>query len=283
METMTVTKTYTLPAGQNYISSFDLIYTTIYMVKREGILHEPNSSSDPNRTHTYSPAEGRIYFPLPGNENGERVFVMFKKTSFQQEPSDICAPPNILMPSLPDGIANLPYNFSSLISGSKPLNIVINTKPDWMTIGISVMQSLVVGGIPDADGTFLVEFDVFNECGVDSISQEIIIAQNQNNIQVIANGNYKKITAVTGISFIVSEGVFPLSGGNSVMGVHGGYTGIISVQVVASTFGFPYPLYLRLSKNGTLIESLPVTTTGSYAFSSQIFLDTDFIQIALTI
>lgn len=275
---MTVSRTYNV-IGQ-VVQAPELSFTEIYSVSLDGLGLE-QYTDNPNRSYIYNSSLGKITFPIPG----EKAHVIFKNSSgIPTDPTGVCVPPVVTSPTLPNGRVNVDYLFSFIVAGSSPLSVVVNTKPDWMDVTLNnVFKSMKLSGTPTDAGTFTVDFEVQNECGSDGHSQNIEILDNPNNLQISTTGNYKKIISVTGISYIISEGSFPMIGTSSVMAVHNGYAGVITVTIAASSFGWPYPSYLRLSKNGSLLESLPVSASGDYSFSSQTFLSTDFIQISLTI
>ena len=83
---------------------------------------------------------------------------------------------------------------------------------------------------------------------------------------------------VTPVFYSISTGAFPLSPTQEVTGTHNGFSGVISAVVTVGTT----PNYLRLEKDGALVACRLVTHSGTFAFSSQTFLNTEECRVILT-
>lgn len=270
-------KTYNGSEGVNYIESSELAFTTIYAVKRTGLLHEKYISGNPNRTHVYDSSLGRIYFPSNFNPGGEKVYVLFKETSTVPPVIPVCVQVSIAG-TLPNGVIGVPYNYSFALSGSEPFAISAITKPGWATVALS--GSLVtVTGTPDTDTTETIEFTVTNcSAGTETINQSFVVVDPAVVMSVTnAATSGVFITSLGGISYTIQSGSIPVGSSQVLSVVHPDYTGVIGLGITGVTF----PLSLKLYKNSVLLETLPVTGNGGYIFASQSYLTSDLIQILL--
>lgn len=272
---MTVSRTYTMPAGINYVESSELIYTDIYLVKREGVQHDRYLSGDPNRRYMYSQAEGRIYFDIAANPPQEKVFVIFKRSSLLPDPP-VCVPVTIEDAPLPDAVQNVSYSAAFALGGTAPFTIYIISQPSWATVEVSLFGVVTVMGFPDVAGPETLEFEVTNCGGTVSVSKTFTTIANSENIFFVS-GSFSRITSVTGIPFTVTSGGFPVYLSNTAAGVHNDYTGEITVSVTSIIF----PRTLRLYKNEVLTESISVTSNGTYSFASGSYVEGDVLKIYL--
>jgi hypothetical protein len=269
---MTVSRSYTMPVGQNYVESIELIYTDVYMVKRGGVQYDRYYTGDPNRRYIYAPAQGRIYFDISAPID-EKIFVLFKRT-FADPP--FCVPVAVSDSTMPDAVVNVSYSKSFPLSGTPPFELIVINKPSWADVEVSLGGVVTVMGFPDVAGPETLEFEVTN-CGPTvAISKMFTTIANTENIFFVS-GSFSRITGVTGIPFTVTTGSFPVYLSNTASGIHNDYTGDISVTV--STIIFPRTL--RLYKNEVLMESIAVTANGTYTFSSASYLESDVIKIYL--
>lgn len=271
---MTTSKTYLMPAGLNYVESSDILYTTIYVVKREGTQYDKYVSGSANRKYTYTASEGRIYFQTAASENGEKVFVLFKKTSFVPGPiPGVCDAVIINSSTLPDAVVDVPYSESFNLSGTAPFNLTINDTPSGLTPSITG-SVFTLSGTPDTEGPANIDVDITNCEGAhsDSFAQSITVYGPTANFFVsnLATAGVA-ITKVIGLPRSILTGTFPIHYLSGVTGVHADYSGIVTVFVT----GIMFPFNLLLYKNAVLLESIPVTTDDSYSFAEQDFLSTD--------
>jgi len=274
---MIKSKTYNGLEGTNYIQAAELAYTTVYAVKREGLLHEKYNTGDPNRTHSYDSSMGRIYFPLNFNPGGEKVFVIYKESSAVPVVIPVCENVSI-SGTLPNGVIGSPYVYSFFLSGSTPFAISGITAPAWATVELS--GTLVdVYGTPDTETTETIEFTITNcSSGAQTINQSFDIIDPAVPMYVnnaATSGVF--ITSVGGISYVILSGSLPVGSLQSMSVVHPDYTGIIGVGIT----GVIFPISLKLYKNSVLLETLPVTGPGGYIFASQTYLSSDSIEILL--
>lgn len=286
---MIKSKTYTTTPGLDYIQDAELAFAQIYIVKREGIQYDRYISGGvTNRTYIHNASLGRITFLTTFNSSPiEKVFVLYKSVNGTEPetPPGVCVPPTLYTASVPDGVANVYYEIPFFITGARPFNLTIHNRPDWMTVVINALGVLRAYGTPTEAGTPLLNFEIGNECGSIGFSQNLNILPNSNNFLVTVLGTSKRIYGVTGLSFTITDGGFPVFGSGTVTGVHEGFIGVISVDVAGTTggFGVSYPQKLQLIKNSVVLQELPISGNAVYSFSSQTFLSTDFIQISLTI
>jgi hypothetical protein len=268
-----------MPAGTNYIGSSDLVYTTVYLVKRDGVQQDKYISGDGNRTFIYTPSEGRIYFSSEANPDGENVFVLFKKTSFIPDPiPGVCTGVTIEDSDMPDAVVNVSYSKAFPLNGTAPFTLNVIQKPTWAAAHISLGGVVTVMGFPDVAGPETLEFSVSNCSGITDgpLLKTFTTLANDDNLFISAP-SISRITSVTGIPYVISSGSFPVYLSNSIAGIHNDYTGVINVTVSAIIF----PKTLRLLKNEVQQEAIAVTSNGSYAFASASYLSTDIIHIIL--
>ena len=278
---MTVSKTYNAVAGTNYIENSDLFYTKVYAVKRTGIQYDLYDTTE-NRRYNYIPSQGRIYFPFVF-ETDETVFVIYKTTSFVQYPiPGVCAQVSYIpVLSMPNGLTGSNYSYSFLFFGSLPFNLTNIVKPSWATVTASTSIPIVtISGTPTVAQTEAVSFDISNCNGAytDSVSGSFqTLSPASNNIFIDRAYSYNRVMSVTGISFLITSGNMPAILAPNVTGVHGAYTGTITVKYS----NIPFPRTARLFKNAVQIQTIPVPSAVTVVFSSETYLSGDTIQILL--
>lgn len=274
---MIASKTYTGLEGTNYIQGPELAMTTVYAVKREGVLYEKYISGSSNRTHVYAPSEARVYFPINFNAGGEKVFVLYKETSAVITPVPVCVQVSVAG-TLPNGIVGVLYSYVFSLGGTAPFSLT-DVVAD-AEANVSLSGSLVtVSGTFTSTGTKNIQFTVNNcSAGTETVNQSFDILAASSAITITNNSaSGVFITAVGGIPWTLYTGSFPLGYPSSIGGVHGAYTGVISVTISGMVFTY----VLKLYKNGSLLQAFPVNTNTTHNFASQIFLSTDTIQIVL--
>lgn len=274
-------KSYTGLEGTDYIESNDLVLTDIYSVKRSGVGYDKNAPGDSSRMYIYHPALGRIYFQNEFNAGGEKVFVIFKQTSTTiGDIPGICNPVSIPSQSLKNGIVGRLYNSSLLVSGSSPISHNVDDKPAWAEVTFTIERVLQVTGIPDAAGVYNFEI-TFNNCGgPETINTSMTVYEATSNLNVATTGFTQRITNITGITYTIISGSFPVRQGTfppTMDAVFDDYTGVINVSVSGITF----PKTLYLYKNAVVQEAIPVPSNGTYTFASASYLSTDNLQIIL--
>lgn len=268
---MIKSKTYNIVGNQ--IQASELAYTTIYVVKKDGI-QQDLYGSDPNRSYSYEQALGRISFFT----SGEKAFVIYKESSpIVGEVIGVCIPPSITSSIMPIGQVGIPYNYSVLLLGSLPRLLENIVKPAWATVAMNGLTSVKVTGTPDTETTETVSFDISNGCGVASFNRSFAVVTDVINFNVFSY-LFSSIQSVTGLDYLILSGSYPTSGTVQIQGIHTGYTG--TIEVVVDNIAFP--LKLRIRRNGALLQTISVPTNGTYTFSSQTYLSTDIIEISLT-
>lgn len=276
---MIASKTYTGLEGTNYVQAPELAMTIVYVVKREGLLYEKYISGSSNRTHVYAPSEARVYFPTNFNTGGEKVFVLYKETSAVIVPVPVCVQVSF-SGFLPNGIVGVPYSYSFYLGGTAPFAISDITAPAWAAVALDPSGTLVnVTGTPDAATTELIEFTVTNcSAGSQTFNQSFDIAEVETKLYIsnISSGGVL-INSASGFSYVILTGSFPLAYGTGITGVHGAFTSVITLNIT----GIIFPQTLSISKNGSLLQSISVTTDGNHNFSIQTFLSTDLLEIVL--
>lgn len=278
-------KTYNGQAGLNYIQNADLAFAKIYAVKREGIQYDKYVTGSTNRTYVHQDSLGRINFLNVFASGGEKVFVIYKPISGTEPetPPGVCVPVSYTPSVLETAKVGSSYTRAYLLTGSPPFILNVTEKPDWSyvflyTIGIFTEKTYVrLEGTPTAEGTEDIEFQVSN-CG----GSPITVTDSFTVLPAVSNFSVSKvfiskINSVTGIEYLITSGTFPMTGVMTLTGVHGDYTGTISVNISNILF----PLSLRLLKNGVELEVKPVPSNNTYVFASQSYLTTDNIQIIL--
>lgn len=275
---MIKSKTYYGAEGLNYIEASELVYTTVYLVKRSGIQHDRYISGDSNRTHIYSRPLGRIIFPNTFNSGGENVFVIYKDPSSSDDPiPGVCVPVSNAGLSPKSGQVDIPYLHSIPLSGTPPYTLSNIDKPDWAAVAPFATYFVRITGTPTAAGNFAVSFDITNGCGFDSYEGNIYVRENTDNFFVERAYYYTTIHSINGIDYTITNGFVPNTGFQNASGYHEAYTGVISVRVIGITF----PLTLRLLKNEVEVSTVAVPSNGTYPFSAQSFTVDDQIKIIL--
>lgn len=274
---MIKSKTYNIVG--NYIQASELAYTSIYVVKKDGLQHDLYGTafgSDPNRVYSYDSAAGKITF---GTE-GEKAFVIYKESSPVGGPiPGVCIPVTIEDSIMPDAIVNVSYSKSFPLNGAAPFTLNVIQKPSWAAVEISLFGVVTVMGFPDVAGPEVLEFSVSN-CGgsTSPLLKTFNTLANSNNL-FVSTSSFSRIDSVTGLLYVITGGSFPVSVFSGVLsGIHDAYTGTITASVSSVIF----PRSLRLQKNGVTLESIAVSSNGLYVFASQSYLSADIIQIQLT-
>lgn len=72
------------------------------------------------------------------------------------------------------------------------------------------------------------------------------------------------IDNVTPSVYLISEGAFPVSTGNSISGLHGSFSSALGVEISS----YSTPITLQLYKNGLLEQSINVFSNGTHTFSA---------------
>lgn len=278
---MTRSKSYQLAAGLDYIESNDLVMTTIYLVKRSGTQYDKNGVGDSSRMYIYNAPLGRVYFQTEGNPGGEKVFVIFKQTSTViGDIPGACNPVSIPTQTLKNGIVGRAYNSSLLISGSAPISHVVDSKPAWSEVTFTLDRILQVTGIPDAAGPYNFQFSFDNCGGPETVNYSMTVYDATSNLYVSTTGFTQRINDITGITYTIISGSFPVRQGtfpSTLEAIFSDYTGVINVNVSGITF----PKTLILYKNAVVQESISVTSNGLKTFASASYLSTDNLQITL--
>lgn len=274
---MITSKTYNGLSGTNYIQKPELAFAILYVVKRGGIQYDKYISGSSNRTYIHEVFSGKIFFDVPfDTPTPETVFVMFKSPSVFPE----CSAVSIPVQSLKNGIVGRSYSSSLLIFGTSPKTLNVLEKPTWATINFTLDKILKVTGIPDAVGEFDFQFE-FDNCGGPQIFDYTInVYESTSNLSVSTTGFQQRITDITGITYTIISGSFPVRQGTfppTMDAVFDDYTGVINVSVSGITF----PKTLYLYKNAVEQEAIPVPSNGTYTFASASYLSTDNLQIIL--
>lgn len=273
---MIKSKTYNGQAGLNYIQSSDLAFAIVYVVKRTGRQHDKYVSGSTNRTYNYQDSLGRISFDTAFSDGGEKVFVIFKtSTGVEPEtPPGVCVPVSITGLRTSQAVVGIEYIKNYYLGGSPPFTLNVTTKPSWATVSMISTTVVKLIGTPTTAGTESIVFSVSN-CGTDDINETFEVLPMTNNFSV-SNAFFLTINSVTGITYYITSGHFPVSGIGSVAGIHGDYTGTITVKVSNLSLA---PRTLRLKKGIITLETKTVTANGDYTFASQSYLSTDAIFI----
>lgn len=274
---MIKSKTYQGTEGLNYIQAPELAYTTLYVVKKEGVQHDKWLTGDTNRRYVYFSSIGRIYFPTVFN-SGEKAFFIYKESSGVGGPiPGVCEPVSIIVVDMPIALVGQPYSYSVLLSGTGPHTLTDLVAPSWMAGHIYMLTQVRLFGTPDAESAMTVTFNVTNACGTDAFSKPLSVMSGDVNFYV-NDFLTAIILSVTGPEYVLTSGSIPTVGPIPVEGIHAAYTGTIAVRVRDIVF----PLQLKIKRNSIELESIPVSVDGTYTFATQSYLSTDIIEILLT-
>lgn len=273
---MIKSRTWNGTAGLNYIQDSELAFATIYSVKREGTGHDYFVSGDNNRKFIHETSTGKILFPFVFNAPGERVFVIYKPAVGTEPTNPVCVPVTF-SDSLPNGVLNQPYNKTITLSGTQPFTIGNITKPSWMTITNST-NTVTFTGTPDTLGTTPVAVDITNCGDTLTLSQNIFIMPELVNLFIQNTVPGTVIWNVFGFPYFLIN-PFPVGPGQTITGSHNGFTAV--TQVILSLPFLPFTQFLRLERDGFLVQNIPVTVSGPYNFSSHSFLATEVTKITL--
>lgn len=278
---MITSKTYYGQAGLNYVQSSELSFAKIIVVKREGVQHDKYISGSTTRTFIHTEAEGKISFPTPFGENGEKVFVLFDMPNAPEpvDPPGVCIPVVIPDVTFSDTIVGVSYSKVITLTGTPPFVLSGITKPSWMTITNSG-NNITHTGTPDAEGLQLVEYDVTNCSGsTASLNKTFNVYTATTNFYVsnLSTGGVS-INSISGIGYVIQTGSLPIGIYSGITGVHGDYTG----KILFNISGITFPFSLSLKVNSIDIETIPVIADGDYEFSVQTYLSTDEIIIILS-
>lgn len=269
---MIKSKTYNIIG--NYIQAPELAYTDIYVVKKDG-LQQDLYHTDPNRAYIYSQSEGKIIF-LTG---GEKAFVIYKESSPVIDPiPGVCVPVSITPTVLSDAQIGVPYTRSYVLGGTPPYSLTVIDKPDWASVGLFTSSFVRLTGTPDVEGPASFIFSVSNCSGGSTAVQDgsFNVLPLDGNL-IIRSESFSIIRSVTGITYVITDGFFPVTGASVVTATHGDYTGTITVRCMNISF----PRVLRLKKNGATLETISIPSNGYYTFASQSYLIADLIEIIL--
>jgi hypothetical protein len=83
------------------------------------------------------------------------------------------------------------------------------------------------------------------------------------------------VTNVTGFSYIINSGSYPISPGNQVRGNHSGWTGNISVTLAGSFTSGNFTIY----RDATFLACIPVSGPGTYNSSLYTFTPSEVLNI----
>lgn len=264
---MIKSKTYNIVGNQ--IQASELAYTTIYVVKKDGI-QQDLYGTDPNRSYIYTKSTGKITF----STEGEKAFVIYKETSPIVEPiPGVCEPVLLTSTPMPPGMVGQPYEYTLIATGSQPRTISNIVAPAWASVYPYGIIRIKVSGMPDTETTETVSFDVSNGCGTDSFSESFNVVSGTVNLFIAGRFLTAIIQSVTGPDYVLTSGSLPAFA--NAEGIHDAYTGTISVRVT----GIVFPVTLRLQRNGVVLEDIPVSSNRVYVFASQTYLSTDSISI----
>lgn len=191
-----------------------------------------------------------------------------------------CIPITLEEFSLEDAIVGVPYSQTIPLSGSPAFTGSNFTFPwpwlEWEIVG----SNLLLTGTPESleqIGTLSIDIE---NCGdtINLVTEINVVEPNDDGITV----DNQSIAETTIVSinpefYTIVLGAIPVTPMNSAGGFHSGYSGVISVEI-DNALGSEE---LILQKNLSTIETLPVTTNGTYNFSSFSFSPTDKIKIIL--
>lgn len=95
------------------------------------------------------------------------------------------------------------------------------------------------------------------------------------NLVVWNNASTGTIDDLTLITYAIVSGAYPLASTESVIGMHTGHSGILSVDITDATIDNS----LTLLKNGILLECISTSGTGTYTFATSTFASGDVLKI----
>lgn len=265
-------KTYNGVAGLNYIDAPELAYTSVYVVKRSGTQYDLYGT-DLNRSYTYTRSQGRISFPLAFNEGGEKVFIIYKETGVS-DGGVTCTPASLAYEDLPPGRVGQAYSSVIIFTGTPPMTLSGESVDPWVTLNV-VGMAVKVTGTPTTEGTSTISFNVDNCSASLPFTADIEIGPSVANFNV-SNTSTALITNVTGISYTITSGSFPV--GDPLAGSHGNYLGAIHVTIS----GYSFQSTLTIYKNGVAQESLAVGSDGIYIFTPFTIFAANTINITLS-
>lgn len=269
---MIKSKTYNIVGNQ--IQAGELAYTTIYVVKKDGIQHDLYSGSS-NRAYIYNKASGIIVF----STTGTKAFVIYKETSPIVEPvPGICTPVTITPGEHDVAVTGTEHIRTYSLSGTAPFVLNVTTKPSWAEVEIVSDSFVRMFGTPTAEATESLVFDVTNcSSGSDSINETFDVIAAATTLYVTNYVGGAVINSISGLSYALVSGSFPIGYSQGISATHPHFTGIIKVNVSDITF----PGTLKLFINTVEIEAVPVNSDGLHEFIPQIILSTDLVQILL--
>lgn len=183
-----------------------------------------------------------------------------------------------------DGKIGVPYSRKIYFDGTLPVTLVSSVKPAWASAAV-VDNYILVTGTPDVAGNeILFQFTVSNCSGAtDNYSDIIKVADETSETNFSIENNATGLGQINSISpmfFLIYTGDMPLTEGQSLTGYAGGWSGRIMVNVSGISNN-----YLNLYKNGLLVESKHIVTSGSYYlnFTTPVsFNSGDIMKIELT-
>ena len=192
-----------------------------------------------------------------------------------------CIGASFTEPTLLNAVAGQPYTQNIALSGTSPFTLSGIIKPAWMNIAV-VGSTVQISGTPDESDISNnndVEFTVSNSCGSQALSQQIDVIYNFNVANASASSTITSV-APAFFTYNIVPNDFPLSSGQSIMGLHTGHSGNITVGISLGTAQG----CLKLLINGIEAETINVdNVTNSYVFSTYgSFSGDDIVQIILT-
>lgn len=229
-----------------------------------------------------------IFYNGSGSDGIQNIIIDFIGTSntiqcsvgITVDPGVSCTPVSIIgTPSLPDAYVGIAYNYTISLNGTQPFALSSVIKPSWMTITV-VGGDIIFSGTPTGGDTgtgISVSFTIEN-CVSDTanFSDTIDVTVPVDNFEVLNFGE-TDINSVTPLFYTISTGSFPIAPPDSLTGVHGGFSGIIIVNLSGAVLN-----YLRLFINGTPVQCMAAFTAGNHYFASTSFLATDDVKIRLS-
>jgi len=92
--------------------------------------------------------------------------------------------------------------------------------------------------------------------------------------------SHGKVSNVTPVFYSISTGAFPVGQSEEITGLHGGFSGVISISITNFVFG---NFYAHLLKDGIEIDCITCSGNSTFPFSSHTFLNTEAMSIVLTL
>jgi hypothetical protein len=182
-------------------------------------------------------------------------------------------------PDMPNAKADSGYGYFFALTGTAPFTLGSIVKPAWMEIFVSG-NIINFSGTPsnsDIGDDIEVSFDITNCGGTISFADTLDVNDPEYNFIAVNQGGSEILTDIAPTFYLIDSGSLPLMTGQLIKGYHSGYSSSITVAVVYAGS----PVFLKLYKNGGLLQSIPVTASGYYSFTPFTFLVTDKMEIRL--